>query len=183
MKSKKKGQDFTCRICDFEGCKEEGLYPAPKKNSNDYYYFCKKHVAEYNKNWNYYKDMEPQEVYQLNDFDLVGRRRTYRTGVGIDPELLKNIDGLEDPMGILRGYNINFNFANRKIKTPTGDPQLDKALAIMGLSWPITKRELSAKYKELSKKFHPDLTGGDKEKEEKFKIISASYNLISKSMK
>ena len=47
--------EFYC--CDKKGCKSEGRYKAPKSKLNirNYYFFCLKHVKEYNKSWDYYK--------------------------------------------------------------------------------------------------------------------------------
>ena len=43
--------------CDFPGCAEKGEYRAPKdRKLKDYYWFCLKHVQEYNSKWNYYGD-------------------------------------------------------------------------------------------------------------------------------
>ena len=38
------------RVCDHEGCKEKGLYRAPKAPDvlDDFFWFCKDHVREYN---------------------------------------------------------------------------------------------------------------------------------------
>ena len=49
--------------CDFKGCDKAGVCKAPKsRNLNDYYWFCKEHAAEYNKNWNYYEGMTRDEI-------------------------------------------------------------------------------------------------------------------------
>ena len=43
--------------CDYPDCHEKGEYKAPKdKTLKEYYWFCLKHVQEYNARWNYYKD-------------------------------------------------------------------------------------------------------------------------------
>src|SRR5215218_4102991 len=51
------------RLCDREGCNEVGDRPAPKApNSRDRWYFCQPHAAEYNKNWNYFAGLSPEEA-------------------------------------------------------------------------------------------------------------------------
>src|SRR3954462_15207570 len=51
------------RLCDREGCNEIGDRPAPKApNSRDRWYFCEGHAAEYNKNWNYFAGLSPEEA-------------------------------------------------------------------------------------------------------------------------
>ena len=49
-------------ICDYPGCKEKGEYRAPKDSRlKEYYWFCLKHVQEYNKKWNYYDGAAAEE--------------------------------------------------------------------------------------------------------------------------
>ena len=49
--------------CDHPGCTKAGTCRAPKnRDLREYWHFCQKHAAEYNKNWNYYANMTPQEI-------------------------------------------------------------------------------------------------------------------------
>src|SRR5215212_960071 len=59
-----KGRDAAkLRLCDRDGCNEIGDRPAPKApNSKDRWYFCEAHAAEYNKNWNYFAGLSPEEA-------------------------------------------------------------------------------------------------------------------------
>ena len=50
---------------------------------------------------------------------------------------------------------------------------------ILGVSPNASKDEIKRAYKELAKKYHPDLNKGDKEKEEKFKEINEAYRVLS----
>src|SRR2546423_8210195 len=51
------------RLCDREGCNEIGDRPAPKApHSRERWYFCETHAAEYNKNWNYFAGLSPEEA-------------------------------------------------------------------------------------------------------------------------
>jgi len=50
------------RICDRHGCNEPGDRPAPKSpNSPERWYFCEKHAAEYNRNWNYFEGLTKEQ--------------------------------------------------------------------------------------------------------------------------
>ncbi|GFO82174.1 MAG: hypothetical protein A49_18010 [Methyloceanibacter sp.] len=42
--------------CEWEGCDQPGLYPAPKGRGQEgqYHRFCLDHVREYNKGYNYF---------------------------------------------------------------------------------------------------------------------------------
>ena len=49
--------------CDHPGCTKAGTCRAPKsRDLKEYWWFCKEHAAEYNKNWNYYANMTPDEI-------------------------------------------------------------------------------------------------------------------------
>ncbi|MDO5011988.1 MAG: hypothetical protein Q4E56_00515 [Pseudomonadota bacterium] len=51
------------RKCDHTGCNKAGTCRAPKsRDLKDYWWFCQEHAAEYNKNWNFYADMTPDEI-------------------------------------------------------------------------------------------------------------------------
>ena len=47
------------RVCEWEGCNQPGTYRAPKSREqlDEFRWFCLDHVREYNKNWNYYAEM------------------------------------------------------------------------------------------------------------------------------
>ena len=51
-------------ICDWENCNEIGLYRAPveKDNSKKYRLLCLSHIKIFNKNWNYFENMNDQEI-------------------------------------------------------------------------------------------------------------------------
>ncbi|MEM6683134.1 MAG: J domain-containing protein [Pseudomonadota bacterium] len=53
----------TVRLCDRAGCTERGEHRAPKSpNSNEYWWFCQAHAAEYNRNWNYFEGLSAEEA-------------------------------------------------------------------------------------------------------------------------
>ncbi|MDX1575063.1 MAG: hypothetical protein R3285_02645, partial [Kiloniellales bacterium] len=45
--------DPETRCCEFPGCRDDGIYPAPQARDrlNDYYWFCLDHVRAYNAAW------------------------------------------------------------------------------------------------------------------------------------
>ena len=54
---------------------------------------------------------------------------------------------------------------------------------ILGVTTKTPKGELKKKYRELAKKYHPDSNEGSKEAEDKFKIVSEAYEILSDSKK
>src|SRR6056297_2660602 len=66
------------RKCDHRGCEETGQYRAPKSPDvlDEYYWFCKDHVREYNLKWNFFHGVTEDEMTEQVDKDRVwtGRR-------------------------------------------------------------------------------------------------------------
>ena len=80
-------------ICDWENCKELGSYKAPieRDNSKKYRLLCLKHIKLFNKNWNYFENMNDQEIEFFIKSDLtwhkstknLDHRKTFSTFYGI----------------------------------------------------------------------------------------------------
>jgi hypothetical protein len=50
-------------MCDRHGCGQAGDCPAPKAPNNPArWYFCEAHAAEYNRNWDYFQGLTPEEA-------------------------------------------------------------------------------------------------------------------------
>ncbi len=52
----------------------------------------------------------------------------------------------------------------------------------MDLTPPVTEDRLKARYKELVKRHHPDANGGDKEAEERLKLINQAYSTLKQCL-
>ena len=52
------------RVCEHPSCEEAGKYRAPKSPDtlDEYYWFCKDHVREYNNRWNFYEGKTEAEM-------------------------------------------------------------------------------------------------------------------------
>jgi molecular chaperone DnaJ len=55
--------------------------------------------------------------------------------------------------------------------------------AVLGVPSSATEKELSKAYKKLAKQFHPDANPGNKDAEERFKEISAAYDVLGDTEK
>ncbi len=160
------------RPCDHSGCASVGEFRAPRSRTlSNYYWFCLEHVRAYNAAWNYYAGMSEAQIEQEVRQDIVGRRPTWRLGA--------RIAGRYD----FRDFGL-FDFADAgeraKPKSRLQTPQ-EKALTIFDLALPLTFAALKARYKELVKRHHPDANGGDKEAEERFKVINQAYSTLKAS--
>lgn len=153
--------------CDFPGCEEIGTCRAPKdRNLKEYYNFCKKHAAEYNKNWNYYAGMSIEDIIK----DDEKSRETKSIFGGTKRKFDTDLEFLKSLLGQKTGNYV-------KTKAPT--PPQNKALKTLGLKWPITIDAIQKEYRKLAKKHHPDLGGDTK----KFAEINAAFDVLKKCLK
>ena len=65
--------------CDSEKCNKKGEYRAPKSRImlNQYFYFCLKHIKEYNKSWDFYKGMSVDQIETSMRNDTVWDRPSW----------------------------------------------------------------------------------------------------------
>jgi hypothetical protein len=168
----------TFRKCEAPGCDRPGEHRAPKSRMpGDYWWFCQKHAAEYNKSWNYYAGMSAEEVDSENRRDEVWQTQTFRFGLSLEGVLRKG--RLEDPFGIYEKYMRGRPLPAAKIARAFSKDELS-AMKLFGLDWPFCATDLKARYKKLARAHHPDLNSGSKESEEKFKDVAAAYAVLTK---
>ena len=51
----------------------------------------------------------------------------------------------------------------------------------LGVPKDASEKDISAAYRRLARQYHPDVTGGDKEAEERFKQVNAAHDVLSDS--
>jgi len=171
-------------ICDFPGCHRDGLYKAPKgpRQLRDYYYFCLEHVREYNRSWNFNEGLNEEELEQMIRRSTTWERPSWPFGARqADLSSLLNNE-IRDVFGLFEGNDIRYQKRQenkeRQFLYSHLDPNQIKALSVMGLELPIELEELKSKYKYLVKLNHPDRNGGDKEAEERLKLINEAYTTL-----
>ena len=158
--------------CDHAGFPAEGLYRAPKSRDrlNDYFWFCLDHVRDYNRSWDYYAGMKPEEIEAHVRRDVVWERPTWPLGGWSSDRRLFGAEFIPedlDPFGTRRAPEK----ARPKSKT-------EQALAELALAPGATAAEIKRRYKALAKQFHPDANGGDKSAEERLKAINLAYSTL-----
>ena len=156
--------------CDFPGCTEKGEYKAPKdKKLKSYYWFCLKHVQEYNAKWNYdFADAAEEEAKPKMHFGGFRSKIRYQFGYDFIDEL-----GIEGSFSASQNKNHVYYTDKDRRNAETMELDLDN----------LTLDSLKKQYKKLVKKYHPDVNAGDKTCEEKFKKISAAYHELCKTLK
>lgn len=160
--------EHPARCCDHPGCSEPGEYRAPKDRSlKSYYWFCLKHVQEYNAKWNYYDGLDAEEEEKQEQ-----RRRRFRFGSKVKYNFGFDINGNFE---FYDDYSPDYSIINEAHFTK--DERL--CLQIMEIEFDDLNVDLLKKqYKKMVKKYHPDVNPGNKEAEEKFKLLSTAYKSI-----
>jgi hypothetical protein len=173
------------RLCDHPGCVAGGDFRAPRSRIelDHYYWFCLDHVRGYNAAWNYYAGMSEREIESEIRRDTVWQRPSWKLGMRHGPAYEAQ---MRDPFGFYAGQNGKTG-KQRRAGSPGSDVSArvasarEQALAVFDIDPPFTQISLKARYKVLVKMHHPDAHGGDKEAEEKLKIINQAYTTLKAS--
>lgn len=158
----------TARACDHPGCQEPGEFRAPKdRRLKEYYWFCLKHVQEYNARWNYYDGADEAEEENTDK-----RRRRFNFNSKVKYNFGFDANGNFE---FFDNYNPDFS----GFDSPYFSPDDRRYLKIMELSAEgLTEEALRKQYKKLVKKYHPDVNREDKDAEEKFKLLGQAYKAL-----
>lgn len=142
------------RLCDREGCNEIGDRPAPKApHSRERWYFCEAHAAEYNKNWNYFAGLSPEEA----------ARRAANEERGAS--------------GFRK--SAHWRWAGPGDGSRTRDEM--RALDALELDSDADFKAVKAAHRRLVKETHPDANPGDQEAAKRFKQVQAAYDVLRKA--
>lgn len=174
---KKPPHTLPQRSCDMPGCQKSAEYRAPKSRHQlrEYYWFCFNHIREYNKNWDYFKGMDPSQIEAQLRSDVVWDKPSWKLGqLGkkqrADPQFFK------DRLHILSRNTMGWQDKPNPIAPVP--PQLQQALHLLDLAWPVSLQDLKKRYMGLARQYHPDLNEGNTRLEEKFKQINAAYTQL-----
>lgn len=173
--------ETSSRTCDHEGCAQAGKFRAPKAPDvlDDYFWFCKDHVREYNLKWNFFDGTTEAEINAQMSKDKVWERATKPLG---DPEARAWARlGIEDAHQVL-GSNATRNPG----KSITGGtrklpPTERRAIEILEAKDHWTKAEVRKSYKALIKVLHPDMNGGDRSQEDQLQEVVWAWDQIKDS--
>jgi hypothetical protein len=171
----------STRFCDVEGCTEEAQHRAPKSPGRltDYFWFCLEHVRTYNKSWNYYANMSDDEVEAAIRRATTWERPSWRFGARRNDGRAFDPSRFRDDFGLFDEERPGGSAGSKSERRNTATPEA-RAAAVMGLTLPVTMQELKVRYKELAKLNHPDRNGGDKEAEERLKLINEAYTTLKR---
>ncbi|HEX8402800.1 MAG TPA: J domain-containing protein [Allosphingosinicella sp.] len=142
------------RLCDRHGCTEPGDRPAPKApNKPDRWYFCERHAAEYNKNWNYFQGLNAEEVAAREaeeERDAGAFRAASHYGWGGSGDGSRSRDEM-------------------------------RALEILEVEIDAGFDAIKQAYRRLAKASHPDVAGDDPKAASRFQSIQAAYEVLRRA--
>jgi DnaJ-domain-containing protein 1 len=155
--------------CEYPDCKMDAACKAPKSRTlKSYWNFCKKHAADYNQNWDFYKGMTQKEIER--DWE----KRTFGSEIDSNAERRNYRDIIND---ILSGKTSPNELYNRD----NFPRDIMKAFETLGMKPARDMKKIRAAYLTLAKKHHPD--SAKSKDAEKFKQISRAFQEISRFLK
>ena len=169
-------------ICDKNDCSEKGLYKAPisRLKLNEYYFFCLKHVKEYNKSWDFYKGLNVDQIELSMRKDTVWDRPSWPLNGNPNAIVGQIKDFLNNDYSLFEKDKDLQDFLKNKLIDEELTKEESNSLNILELTLPVSIDEIKKKYKKLVKIFHPDVNDNNKEAEKKFKEISEAYKILLK---
>ncbi len=139
------------RLCDREGCNEHGDRPAPKApNSPERWYFCERHAGEYNRNWNYFAGLSPEEA----------AKRAAEEANGAN------------------GFKSSAHWGWSGPGDDSRSRDEMRALDVLELDSDADFAAIKAAYRRLAKENHPDLKQNDEEAAKRFQQVQAAYDVL-----
>ncbi len=173
--------ETSTRQCEHEGCEERGQYRAPKSpdHLDEFLWFCKTHVREYNLKWNFFNSATEKEIAEQRDKDRVWERETKPFGKSEEARAWSRL-GVDDPHQVL-GENATRNPGKSVTGSRKLPPTERRAIDILEAKDHWTKKEVRKAYKALIKVLHPDMNGGDRGHEEQLQEVVWAWEQIKAS--
>ncbi|MDJ0979744.1 MAG: J domain-containing protein [Erythrobacter sp.] len=139
------------RICDRAGCNEPGDCPAPKApNSNERWYFCQKHAAEYNSKWDYFEGLDKAEKEER-------AKAERQTSAGY-------------------AEASHYGWAGSGDGSRSADEM--RALEALGLEADAEFADIKKAYRARAKEVHPDVKPGDEDAAKEFQKLHLAYEVL-----
>jgi hypothetical protein len=182
--------DGTEGCCQWRGCTRTGRYRAPRGRGRDgeFYLFCVDHVRKYNSTYNYFDGMSDSEVEDFQRSAAHGHRPTWKVGANAwshgthrgasAAELRRFAEGRATLAQGFYAWRARQSRAEAKAARRRLKPLERKSLQTLDLEEGASKDEIKARFKELVKRHHPDLNGGQRGAEDRLREVIQAYNYL-----
>ena len=142
------------RLCDREGCEDVGDRPAPKApHSPERWMFCERHAGEYNKGWDYFAGLTPEEAARRAAEEEVGASAFRKSA--------------------------HYQWAGSGDGSRSRDEM--RALDVLELEVDSDFAAAKAAFRRLAKQFHPDVNQGDEAAALRFQQVQAAYDVLRRA--
>lgn len=178
------------QLCEIPGCGKPGTHQAPKsrENTRERRWLCLDHVRQLNENWNFFEGMSDAEVQQFQRDAQFGHRPTWKlkdrqsTSWQVRGEKAGFAGKTKDSYGVFEDGEAATTVNDKK----TGHTRIlgkmqAESLTALGLGADASLNDVKRRYKELVKRYHPDVNGGDRSAEERLAQVIRAYNVLKKS--
>lgn len=193
------------RGCNWPGCTRPAVCraPAAPDRLNEFRWFCQDHARKYNQSWNYFSNMNDDEIAAFQVDAATGHRPTWSMGCNGWSHDRAFTNARAEHFQPGRDKPGNEAFRKQKVFADAFDvtgqdadqavPGEDAAkrrrvsklqagaLADLGLDDTATLNDVKTRYKELVKRFHPDANGGDRRAEGSLGRVIRAYQTLKSS--
>ncbi len=193
------GAARAARVCEYKGCDDQGNCKAPKPLSarsfpspgqpeaaEDFHWFCQRHAAEYNQNFDFFEGMTEAEITAFQASALYGHKRTWRFGGG--PVGGKKAGATHNPRNWRGAKDWLYNGPSGAGEAPEHSAaQRDRtrlqirALEELELPPEAKPEAIRERYGQLVKRFHPDSNGGDRSTEHRLGVVIKAFKALKAS--
>ena len=174
--------------CEHPECRVAGSAKAPKSRDmpGAFYWFCQKHAAEYNKNWNFFSGMSEGQIRAEQELEKVtGGRPTWSMKADSRSReaaamAARDARHVADPFGLFRAEKRRAESDRAAQERRLGKLER-QAMGDLDLEVTADGPTIRAKYKDLLKRCHPDMNGGDRSAEHKLQRVIKAYKTLQKA--
>jgi hypothetical protein len=175
--------ETSSRQCSHPGCTLPGPFRAPRSPDalDDYLWFCKEHVREYNLRWNFFAGQTEEEMRAAMERERIWGRATRPMGTAADRQGWQRL-GIDDPFEVLGDKATRrrpeVTKPNHTRRLP---PTERRALEILDARDTWTRPEIRRQYKSLVKDLHPDRNAGNRADEDRLQEVVWAWEQIKDS--
>ncbi len=179
--------------CAWPECQNKGSYRAPRrKNEALDQWLCLDHVRAVNKSWNFFSEMNAEQVRTYMEGNITGHRPTWsmadnaraareKSSAGPNPDArtYAAMGRGSDPFNLFPGEPAqNAPESVRHIPLTKAQRQ---ALETLDLDDGASMDDVKKRYKALLKRYHPDANGGDTGAVERLRRVIKAYQALKSS--